>query len=116
MKKLQDWTEQGNKWNFEHKLLLCQAEEYFCAGENEKAKQSYLESITLARSHKFLNEEALAAYLASEFFFDVGDLSLSLQHFKLAHGLYVKYGAAAKATQLFDSIAEKFGNLLNVSS
>lgn len=42
-----------------HKYFLLVAEESWCTGNVDKAKTEYSNSISGAREHKFINDEAL---------------------------------------------------------
>lgn len=106
------WAEQGSFWNFQHKLMLLEAEDHYSNGNFENAELSYKNAISSARSHKFMNDEALACELAARFYLGTGDLASSLAYFKLAHEKYICWGAFAKADRLFASINKKFSNVL----
>lgn len=105
---MKHWADEGAAWNFEHKLKLMEAEERFCIGDLETAKQSYKIAIELAKDRKFINDEALACELAAKFYFETENLSLSLEHYRFAHEKYCEWGAVGKANQLFGIINEKF--------
>ncbi|KAL3799295.1 hypothetical protein HJC23_013020 [Cyclotella cryptica] len=94
------WAKQGASWNFRHKLLLLEAEELYSKGSFENAQVSYMNAITLAKSHKFMNDEALACELAAMFYLGTGNVASSLDHFRLAQEKYHKWGAFAKADRL----------------
>lgn len=106
------WNEEGSTWNFEQKLKMMEAEENFCLGNFDGAKLSYQDAISAARLHKNLSDEALACELAAKFYFKIGELELSLQHYRLAHEVYGKYGAVGKADKLFTYIGGKFSSVL----
>ncbi|KAL7490060.1 hypothetical protein ACHAW6_015800 [Cyclotella cf. meneghiniana] len=110
------WAEQGSFWNFQHKLMLLEAEDHYSNGNFENAELSYKNAISSARSHKFMNDEALACELAARFYLGTGDLASSLAYFKLAHEKYICWGAFAKADRLFASINKKFSNVLEDNS
>jgi tetratricopeptide (TPR) repeat protein len=109
-KKMQVWSEQGCKWNFEHKFLLLMAEESNCLCDVAAAKEYYKKAIAAAKSHKFLNDECFALELAADFYFETGVLTVSLEHFKAAHNRYCDWGAYAKANELFQQINAKFAS------
>ncbi|KAL3805300.1 hypothetical protein HJC23_009007 [Cyclotella cryptica] len=106
------WAEQGSTWNFKQKFLMMEAEDHFCNGNIEGAKECYKHAIAYAKLHKFINDEALASELAAKFYLQTGDLSSSIEHFVLAHKKYICWGALEKADRLFSYINEKFGILL----
>jgi ATP-dependent RNA helicase DDX31/DBP7 len=106
------WAFEGSSWNFEHKLDLLEAEEQYSRGNLDLAKELYKNALAKAQTHRFLNDEALACELAAKFYYEIRDMLSSLQHYRLAHEKYCQWGAAAKATQLFSYINERFTNLL----
>eukprot|EP00804_Cyclotella_cryptica_P022678 CCRYP_012490-RA/>CCRYP_012490-RA protein AED:0.01 eAED:0.01 QI:3534/1/1/1/0/0/2/307/302 len=110
------WATQGSIWNFQHKQLLLEAEEHYSIGRFEDAQLSYKNAITFARSHKFVNDEALACELAAKFYWGTSSLVSSLEHFRLAHEKYIQWGALSKAGRLFASINQKFSNVLDDNS
>lgn len=61
--KLQYWSEKGSLWNFEHMYHLLTAEDHYCNANLLEAQSSYEKAITAARLHKYVNEEALGAYI-----------------------------------------------------
>lgn len=97
--------------NFQrNKFSLLEAEEYFCKGDTEAAREAFADAISYARSCKFVNEEALACELTAKFLLEKGDSTSSLNHFIFAHELYQEWGAVEKATQLFAFVSETFVN------
>jgi len=103
------FADQGSDWNFKHKLQLMEAEDYSCSGDYEQAEESYKKAIASARVHKYVNDEALACELAGKFFLNTDDKASSLEYLRLAHEKYCEWGAAGKASQLFDFITKKIG-------
>jgi hypothetical protein len=110
------WTDQGSLWNFQHKFLLLDAEEHFSNGIFKNAQVCYNKAIESAKSHKFINDEALACELAAKFFWGIGDFKTSLKNFRLAHEKYVQWGAIAKADRLVACINQKFSNIVGNKS
>ena len=116
---LATWEQQGCEWNFQHKRLLLAAEKHYSNGEMNVAREAYKGSIAAAERHKFVNDVALANELYAKFLMDNGDLHLSLEHFRVAHDHYYKWGALGKADKLFTYININFmafpgGSLGNV--
>lgn len=107
------WAEPGSLFNFQNKVLLLEAEENYSRGNIERAKVLYKDSIQAARCNKLINDEALTCELAAKFYFETGDLYSSMEYYRLAHGLFSKYGAVTKSTKLFLLIQERFAPLLN---
>ena len=115
-KRLQDmklWNEQGDSWNFKHKLQLMEAEEHYSSGNLNLAKESYKNAIESSRLSKFVNDEALANELAGRFYLEIGDLVSSLEHFRLAHKNYNDWGAIGKAGHLFEYTNDTFASYLS---
>ena len=52
--------EQLNKWTWENKFLLLQAELHYLNQDLRAAEDAYLASIKSAKAHKFIHEEAMA--------------------------------------------------------
>ena len=105
-REMQHWAEQGSSFNFEHRFRLMKAEEQYCSGEYESAKQSYKSAISMAKTHYHLADEAIGCELYGKFFLATGNITSSLDYFTLAHEKFVEYGAVAKATQLFAYIKD----------
>jgi hypothetical protein len=105
---MKTWAKEGSSWNFEHKLLLLEAEDEYSSGNLDCAKELYKNAIATAQAHKFVNDEALACELTAKFYQEIGDLPSSLNHYRLAHEKYCQWGAAAKAANLFAYINETF--------
>ena len=106
--KMKQWSEHGSSWNFHHKYLLMEAEENYCNNNCEVARTFYTDAISSARSHKYINDEALACELAANFYLSLGDNSTSLEFYTCAHTKYNEWGAVAKVSSLFEFVKEKF--------
>jgi ATP-dependent RNA helicase DDX31/DBP7 len=104
---LKQWAE-TSRWNFENKWLLLEAEEAFCNNNLEAASSFYDRAITSAKTHKFVNEEALACELAAYFYLEFGQKEKSLELFLLAHENYHKWGAYGKCTSIFEFVGSTF--------
>ena len=85
-----------SRWNFENKYLLIKAECHYTDGEFDKAAESYEASITAAKRHKFVHEEALGCELAGYFYKEQGDEIKAQQFLNQAKSAYAKWGANAK--------------------
>lgn len=88
------------KWNFENKLFLLKAESHYTKGEADEAAKYYVASISSAKEHKFIHEQAIACELAGYFFREQGDERKSCEMFKQARDAYFKWGATRKANLL----------------
>lgn len=100
---MQGWTT-SSKWNFEHKLLLLDAEENFCDGNFDQAKPLYAKAIKSAKEHRFVNGEAIACELAGYFYLEMGDKNTAKDYFIKAHERYLTWGALGKAATLNQEI------------
>lgn len=79
---------------------LLQAEEEFCERNFDVAETLYDAAIFSSKTHKFLNEEALANELAGHFYLETGRKDKSVPYFMRAFEKYTEWGAAAKAVSL----------------
>lgn len=108
------WSEGGSLQHFQHnKHLLLEAEENFCMNNIAEASRMFEDAVSSAKAHQFLNEEALAAECAANFYFDIGNTEASFNSFMLAHDKYILWNAHAKASKLYDHISQKFASLLS---
>ncbi|KAK1741224.1 putative AAA ATPase [Skeletonema marinoi] len=99
-----DWIEKlvvsASTWNFQNKAYLLQAEEQFCERNFDVAERLYDAAILSAKTHKFVNEQALANELAGHFYLDTGRKIKSVNYFMRAFENYNEWGAVAKAASL----------------
>jgi len=79
---------------------LLQAEEQFCERNFDVAETLYVAAIFSSKTHKFLNEEALANELAGHFYLETGRQNESVPYFTQAFEKYTEWGAVAKAVSL----------------
>ena len=112
LNEMKVWAERGAAWNFSQKLSLLQAEDSYCLGDMDNAKESYKQAIAAAKRHKYTNEMAISLELAARFFLCIGELKSSLEHFTLAHEAYGSWGAMGKAEKLFNFVTEQFAGVL----
>ena len=100
------WTTQGSVWNFEGKWLLLEAEEHFAVGNIDLSREFYSKSVASCRTHKFLNDEALACELAAKFYSHINEYSTSMEYFRLAREKYLAWGAVKKADEMTMSMRD----------
>ena len=81
-------------------MLLLHAEYYFSIGDFDKAAEGYHLSITSARNHRFVCEEAIAKELGAYFQLERGRVDLSMCFMKQAIECYQSWGALKKAATL----------------
>ena len=79
---------------------LLQAEEQFSNMNFELAERLYDAAISSSKTHKFVNEEALANELTGHFYLETGRRNRSVQYFSRAFEKYNEWGAIAKANTL----------------
>ncbi len=80
---------------------LLQAEAQFCERNFDVAETLYDAAIFSSKTHKFLNEEALANELAGHFYLETGRKNESVPYFIQAFEKYNEWGAVAKAASLY---------------
>ncbi|MDI1482939.1 AAA family ATPase [Polyangium sp. y55x31] len=97
--RLRYFTE-GCEENFLHKLRLVEAEYARVLGKTEEAAAKYDEAIELAREHRFLHIEALAAQLAAEFRLAMGKSHIGAMYLREARDAYARWGAYAVVAHL----------------
>ena len=66
----------------------------------EAAETLYDAAILASKTHKFVNEEALANELAGHFYLETGRKNRSVHYFSQAFEKYNEWGAVAKANVL----------------
>ena len=88
-------------------MYLLQAEEQFCSRNFERTETLYDAAILSSKTHKFVNEEALANELAGHFYLETGRRNRSLHYFSQAFEKYNEWGAVAKATTLTQYLDEE---------
>ena len=86
--------------NFQHELVLIEAEEARVAGKSTEALELYDRAITLAKANDFPHDEALANELAARVYLAVGKDKLARPYMTDAHLGYLAWGATAKAEDL----------------
>jgi len=95
-----------NKWNFENKYLLLQAELHHLNGDNEAAESAYVSSIESARAHKLIHEEAKAYELFGAFCLERNRPEEGTKHLLAAVERYEQWGATNVAADLMQVIGE----------
>ena len=99
--------EQINRWTFENKSLLLQAELHYLNQDYEAAENAYIASIESAKDHKFINEEAMANELFGVFCTENQMSDKGMKHLRIALDLYNQWGAMNKAADLEQFIMDK---------
>ena len=105
--RLKRWSEYAPV-NFQHRYLLIEAELARVRGDFLAAAHLYEEATTLARKHRYLNDEALSHELAAEFFFSIGRERMAHDSILEAGVAYRRWGAEAKVADLESRYPEAF--------
>ncbi|BAY92902.1 MULTISPECIES: trifunctional serine/threonine-protein kinase/ATP-binding protein/sensor histidine kinase [unclassified Tolypothrix] len=98
-KTLHQWAENA-PMNHLHKWHLVEAEKCRVCGDKLAAMEHYEQAITLAKTHQFLNEEALANELAAKFYLDWDKEKIAQTYMMEAYYCYARWGAKAKVIDL----------------
>jgi len=72
----------------------------------ELAERLYDAAISSSKTHKFVNEEALANELTGHFYLETGRRNRSVQYFSRAFEKYNEWGAVAKSNTLTEYLDE----------
>ncbi|WP_257447504.1 trifunctional serine/threonine-protein kinase/ATP-binding protein/sensor histidine kinase [Archangium lipolyticum] len=96
---LQEWAETGPE-NHGHAYTLISAELARIRGSIEEAIRLYEESIRQARQNGFIQSEALAYEVASEFYLARGVETVAQAYLREARRAYLQWGAHGKVKQL----------------
>ncbi|MEH2078247.1 MAG: AAA family ATPase [Nostoc sp.] len=96
---LHQWA-QNAPMNHLHKWYLVEAERHRVLGEKASASECYDQAITLAKTHQFINEEALANELAAKFYLEWDKQRIAQEYITNAYYAYARWGAKAKVADL----------------
>ncbi|QRO00736.1 AAA family ATPase [Archangium violaceum] len=96
---LQEWAETGPE-NHAHAHALISAELARLRGNVGEAMRLYEDAIRQARENGFIQNEALAYEVASEFYRARGIETVALAHLREARRAYLQWGAHGKVKQL----------------
>jgi predicted ATPase len=86
--------------NFQHKVDLIEAERCRVLGKFTEAIELYDLAISGAKTHKYLQEEAIGNELAAKFYSERGQETIAANYLQKAYYCYVRWGAAAKINDL----------------
>jgi PAS domain S-box-containing protein len=86
--------------NFQHKCDLIEAEKCRVLAKFTAAMELYDRAIAGAKTHKYLQEEALANELAAKFYLEWGKEKIAAVYLQEAYYCYARWGATAKTEQL----------------
>jgi tetratricopeptide (TPR) repeat protein len=114
--EMKRFSDQGLSLNFHQKVLLMEAEEYYCNDNNVCAQLCCDKAIAATKMHRFIIDEALAYKRAAIFYFETNKTRESLEHFKLAYEKYHTWGALGKCNDISKTIKENFDEAVETSS
>jgi GAF domain-containing protein len=100
---------QNAPMNHLHKWHLVEAERQRVLGDKMMAIEHYDLAISLAKTHEFLNEEALANELTARFYWQWGKGKVAQVYMTEAYYCYTHWGAKAKV----DDLRTRYPQLLN---
>jgi PAS domain S-box-containing protein len=86
--------------NFQHKCDLIEAEKCRVLAKFTAAMELYDRAIAGAKTHRYLQEEALANELAAKFYLEWGKEKIAAVYLQEAYYCYARWGATAKTDQL----------------
>jgi predicted ATPase/signal transduction histidine kinase/DNA-binding NarL/FixJ family response regulator/tRNA A-37 threonylcarbamoyl transferase component Bud32 len=86
--------------NFEHKYNLVEAEKARIIGQPLLAMEYYDRAIAGAKEQGYVQEEALGAELAAEFYFSRGRENVAKDYLTQSYYTYIQWGATAKVRDL----------------
>ena len=102
LEQLRSWSD-GARENFQHKVLLLEAEIARKNGDVPLAIQCYSEAAAAARQNRFTHETALIYERFSQFWNELNNTELSEYYLKRAYHYYVLWGAQRKQRMLRES-------------
>jgi signal transduction histidine kinase len=94
--------------NFQHKCDLIEAEKCRVLAKFTTAMELYDQAIAGAKTHKYLQEEALANELAARFYLEWGKEKIAAIYLQEAYHCYTRWGAQAKV----DDLEQRYPKLL----
>jgi predicted ATPase/signal transduction histidine kinase len=97
--KMRKWADHA-PMNFQHKFDLVEAEWHRILSENVEAMDYYDRAIAGAKENEYLQEEALANELASQFYLAWGKEKVAQVYLTEAYYAYARWGAKAKVEDL----------------
>jgi hypothetical protein len=110
------FSDQGLSLNFHQKVLLMEAEEYYCNDNNVCAQLCYDKAIASTKMHRFINDEALA-YKRAAIFYSKPIKRESLWNTSSWHTKkYHTWGALGKCNDISKTIKENFDEAVETSS
>ncbi|BAY90168.1 MULTISPECIES: trifunctional serine/threonine-protein kinase/ATP-binding protein/sensor histidine kinase [unclassified Tolypothrix] len=97
--KLQTWANYA-PFNHQHRSSLVAAERYRVLGKFAEAMEHYDLAIAQAKTHGYLQDEALSNELAAKFYLSWGRQKVAASYMQEAYYCYARWGAKAKTEDL----------------
>ncbi|OUL32215.1 ATP-binding sensor histidine kinase [Nostoc sp. 106C] len=97
--KLQTWATHA-PFNHQHRSSLVAAERYRVLGQFAEAMEHYDLAIAQAKTHGYVQDEALSNELAAKFYLNWGRQKVAASYMQEAYYCYTRWGAQAKAEDL----------------
>ncbi|BAY99340.1 two-component hybrid sensor and regulator [Tolypothrix tenuis PCC 7101] len=97
--KLQTWANHA-PFNHQHRSSLVAAEHYRVLGKFAEAMEYYDLAIAQAKTHGYLQDEALSNELAAKFYLSWGRQKVAASYMQEAYYCYARWGAKAKTEDL----------------
>lgn len=101
--KFQEWASVSTK-NFEHKLLLVEAEIFHIEGDDVQAAKFYEKAADLAEENDFIVDAAVISEETSRFYTRLKNTKMELFYLKEALYYYEKWGAKGKVNEINEII------------
>jgi predicted ATPase/serine phosphatase RsbU (regulator of sigma subunit)/tRNA A-37 threonylcarbamoyl transferase component Bud32 len=99
--------------NFLDRYLLVEAELARLEGRPSEAMDLYEKAILAARTHEFIQNEALANELAAQFYLSQGKRTVAVPYVRESRRAYIAWGATAKVSMLQQSYADLLADEMN---
>ncbi|RUT09074.1 serine/threonine protein kinase [Dulcicalothrix desertica PCC 7102] len=109
--RLETWAKHSPE-NFKHKYCLLIAEKYQIIGKRFEAIEYYELSISIAKEHGFVQEEALANELTGNFYLAWGKDKIAQIYIIDAYYCYVRWGAKAKVDELLQRYPQLLAHII----
>ncbi len=109
--QLKQWALHGS-CNISHKYYLIKAEFNRVIGHHDQAMNDYEQAIKAARTHLYLQEEAMANELAAKFYLSKRNFTIAKIYMLRSHYCYQLWGSHAKVVKIERDYPDFFLNQL----
>ncbi|MBD2213668.1 AAA family ATPase [Nostoc linckia FACHB-104] len=114
-KSIQNWAFHAPA-NYQHKYDLVSAEKARVLGQYLDAMELYDQAIKRSKEQGYIQEAALSAELAAEFYFSLGRENLARDYVTQAYYAYIQWGANIKVRNLEARYPQIFSQILRSRS